>query len=117
MSMRRTYALLVAGTAVLATLATITPSTAAPSCEARAICLWTEQNGGGQLKVWRGGYLDLPSNFHHHVYSFRANRSGAFINYHDGTKQCRTVSAGNFADNYNKGAAFGKTMDAIGDNC
>ncbi|MEV7088128.1 peptidase inhibitor family I36 protein [Streptomyces sp. NPDC093085] len=115
MSLRKVKALVVAGTAVLATLATITPSTAAPACEANAICLWTKKNGGGQLLVWKGGYRDLPAEFHDHVYSFRANRSGAFINYNNGTKECRTVRAGDYADNYDQG--FGKLMDAIGDNC
>lgn len=106
----------VATAALVATaLAPATPSQAAPACEANAVCLWTKNNGGGQLYVWRGGYVDVPGEFHDHVYSFRANRGGAFINYNNGTKECRTITPGDYADNYNKG--FGSQVDALADHC
>lgn len=108
-------AMLVAGAMALTTLATATPSQAAPGCAANAVCLWTKANGGGQLYTWKGGYIDLPSQFTDHVGSFRANRSAGFIDWKGGTKACRTVRAGDYADNYQK--AFGKLIDAVGDKC
>lgn len=112
----RIRTLLAAGALAMASLVTTaTPATAAPPCEAGAICLWTKKNGGGDLYIWRGGYVDVPPAFHDHTYSFRANRAGCFINYNEGTKEGRPVQAGDYADNYDEG--FGAKLDAIADHC
>lgn len=114
--MRKTRALLVAGTLAMACLAsTAPPAAAAPACEANAVCLWTKKNGGGDLYIWRGGYVDVPPAFHDHTYSFRANRDACFINYNNGTKESRPVKAGDYADNYDRG--FGAKLDAVADRC
>ncbi|WP_412075009.1 hypothetical protein ACLF6K_02615 [Streptomyces xanthophaeus] len=70
--------------------------------------------GTGELYVRRGGYVDLPSRFTDHVGSFRANRSGAFIDWADG-KECRPVRAGDYAGNY--ASRFGSKIDAVGNTC
>lgn len=105
----------VASAVALATVAAATPSHAATTCARNAICLWTERNGGGQPYVWKGGYADLPAGFVDHVYSFRANRNGAFIDWKGGVKNCRNVRAGDYSNDYSGG--FGKMIDAVGDNC
>lgn len=92
-----------------------TPAHAVPDCPERTICLWTLPNGGGDLHEWTGGYQNLPGPWHDHVGSFRARRNGAFINYSQGSKICRTVRNGDYADNYNN--RFGRVMDAIDNNC
>ncbi|MEU7065684.1 peptidase inhibitor family I36 protein [Streptomyces sp. NPDC046161] len=106
--------LLVFGAAVLTTLGTTTPAQALPACPGNAICLWRFQDGTGDLYVWRGGYVDLPGKFVDHVYSFRANRTGAFIDWAKG-KECHSVRKGDYGSNY--GSRFGSKMDAVGDNC
>ncbi|MFD9336846.1 peptidase inhibitor family I36 protein [Streptomyces sp. NPDC060028] len=106
--------LLVSGAVVLTTLSTSTPAQALPACPSNAICLWTFQDGTGDLYVWRGGYVDLPGKYTDHVYSFRANRTGAFIDWAHG-KECHSVRKGDYASNY--GSRFGSKMDAVGDNC
>lgn len=112
--MSKARALVVAGALALLSLGTtVTPAGAAPGCDPDAVCLWSENNGGGQLLVWKGGYLDLPPGLHDHVYSFRANRNACFINYNEGTKEVRTAHPGDYADNYDEG--FGAEMDAISD--
>ncbi|MFI1200645.1 peptidase inhibitor family I36 protein (plasmid) [Streptomyces sp. BHT-5-2] len=115
MLLNKTRALLVAGVAAFAGVAGMAPAQAVPGCGDNTVCLWTGTNGGGDIHTWTGGYQDLPANFHDHVYSFRANRNAAFINYNNGTKECRPVAAGDYADNYDRG--FGATMDAIDDHC
>ncbi|WP_128376403.1 peptidase inhibitor family I36 protein [Streptomyces cavernae] len=112
---RKLSALLLAGATVAATFVAATPSHAAPGCDANTVCLWQGKNGGGDLLKWSGGYRDLPPGWHDHVYSFRASRDAAFINYNNGTKECRTVRAGDYADNYDRG--FGRVIDAIADSC
>ncbi|OKK22872.1 hypothetical protein AMK16_00580 [Streptomyces sp. CB00455] len=95
-------------------LSTTTPAVALPTCPGNAICLWRFQDGTGEVYIWRGGYVDLPSRFVDHVYSFRANRTGAFIDWAKG-KECHAVRKGDYASNY--GARFGSKMDAVGDTC
>ncbi|NBM19414.1 peptidase inhibitor family I36 protein [Streptomyces sp. GC420] len=112
--MRKTHAIALAAALALGTLGSATtPAAAVPGCEANAICLWTGENGGGDLYVWKGGYVDVPAAFHDHVYSFRANRPGCFINYAEGTKEVRPVNPGDYADHYDEG--FGAVLDAVGD--
>lgn len=114
MRARHLRTLLVAGAVVLTTLSSTTPAQALPACPSNAICLWRYQDGTGELYVWRGGYVDLPSRFTDHVGSFRANRSGAFIDWADG-KECRPVRAGDYASNY--ASRFGSKIDAVGNTC
>ncbi|MFF4444384.1 peptidase inhibitor family I36 protein [Streptomyces sp. NPDC001502] len=106
--------LFVAGAVALVSLTSTTPAQALPACPANAICLWRYQDGTGELYVWRGGYVDLPSRFVDHVGSFRANRSGAFIDWATG-KECRPVHSGDYASNYS--GRFGSKIDAVGNNC
>ncbi|MFC9427603.1 peptidase inhibitor family I36 protein [Streptomyces sp. NPDC056987] len=115
MRTHHTRTALVAVAAALTTIATATPSHAATTCASNAICLWTEKNGGGQLFTWKAGYVDLPSQFRDHTFSFRANRNGAFIDWKGGVKNCRNVRKGDFSNDYSTG--FGKMIDAVGDNC
>ncbi|WP_329454137.1 peptidase inhibitor family I36 protein [Streptomyces sp. NBC_01497] len=107
---------LVAGAMLATTLGTSAETRAQPLilCPSNAICVWTGQYHTGTRYVWTGGYHDLPSNFTDHVGSFRANRSGAFIDWASG-KDCHPVSKGDYADFYRNG--FGGKMDAVGDNC
>ncbi|GHB51267.1 hypothetical protein GCM10010347_21280 [Streptomyces cirratus] len=114
MRTRHLRTLLVFGAAVFTALGTTTPAQALPACPSNAICLWRFQDGTGDVYVWRGGYVDLPGKFVDHVYSFRANRTGAFIDWAKG-KECHSVRKGDYGSNY--GSRFGSRMDAVGDNC
>jgi len=114
MNARLMRAALVAGTVVVTTLGTSTHAQALPACASNAICLWRFQDGTGDLYTWRGGYVDLPSRFVDHVGSFRANRTGAFIDWATG-KECRSVRRGDYASNYS--GRFGSKIDAVGDTC
>ncbi|MFI1943117.1 peptidase inhibitor family I36 protein [Streptomyces virginiae] len=114
MRARHLRTLSVAGAVVLVSLVSTTPAQALPACPAKAICLWRYQDGTGELYVWRGGYVNLPSRFVDHVGSFRANRSGAFIDWATG-KDCRPVRVGDYASNYS--GRFGSKIDAVGDTC
>ncbi len=115
MRVRHVRTLMAAGAmALLATVSSATPAQALPGCPSNAICLWRFQDGTGEQYVWRGGYVDLPSRFVDHVGSFRANRSGAFIDWATG-KDCRPVRAGDYAANYS--GRFGSKIDAVGNNC
>ncbi|QLH19878.1 hypothetical protein [Streptomyces sp. Rer75] len=105
---------LVAGTVVVTTLGPSVQAQALPACASNAICLWRFQDGTGELYTWRGGYVDLPSRFVDHVGSFRANRTGAFIDWATG-KECRSVRKGDYASNYS--GRFGAKIDAVGDTC
>ncbi|MFF4262673.1 peptidase inhibitor family I36 protein [Streptomyces virginiae] len=114
MRARHLRTLSVAGAVALVSLVSTTPAQALPACPANAICLWRYQDGTGDLYVWRGGYVNLPSRFVDHVGSFRANRSGAFIDWATG-KDCRPVRVGDYASNYS--GRFGSKIDAVGDTC
>lgn len=114
MKARTVRTLLVAGTVVAATFASPTAAQALPTCPSNAICLWRYQDGTGDAYVWRGGYVDLPAKFVDHVGSFRANRTGAFIDWASG-KDCHPVRVGDYASNYQ--GRFGGKMDAVGNNC
>ncbi|MEW1722941.1 hypothetical protein [Streptomyces sp. NPDC093109] len=117
----RMRALAMSGAVLLTTLGVASePSYAAPSagltCSANTICLWRQQYGlGDDLYQWKGGYVDLPAKFRDHVWSFRANRSGAFIDWSGGKKTCRSVSPGDEWNVYNND--FGSRIDAVGDKC
>ncbi|MGW4317582.1 peptidase inhibitor family I36 protein [Streptomyces sp. NPDC004684] len=83
-------------------------------CPSNAICLWRGQYHTGARYVWTGGYHDLPAGFTDHVGSFRANRTGAFIDWATG-KVCHPVRKGDYGDFYLRG--FGGKMDAVGNTC
>ncbi|MYW01225.1 hypothetical protein [Streptomyces sp. SID3343] len=84
-------------------------------CSAKTICLWYQEYGEGDLYQWKGGYVDLPAKFRDHVWSFRANRSGAFIDWSGGKKTCRSVSPGDEWNVYRED--FGSRIDAVADKC
>lgn len=117
--MNNLYALALAGVTVASAAASaMVPAKSAqavPDCPANTICLWSGQYGGGDIYKWTGGYRDLPQRFHDHVGSFRARRGGAFIDYESGSKICRPVAPGDYADRYL--GRFGGQMDAIDDHC
>ncbi|MGW4274246.1 hypothetical protein ACWEGQ_18230 [Streptomyces seoulensis] len=112
---RRWAGFLLAASAVAATtLGAPAEARASVLCPGNAICLWHGQYHTGTRYVWTGGYHDLPGGFTDHVGSFRANRSGAFIDWASG-KVCHPVRKGDYGDFYLRG--FGEKMDAVGDNC
>ncbi|MFJ2815824.1 hypothetical protein [Streptomyces sp. NPDC087294] len=118
----RMRALAVSGVVLLTTMVGMAsePSFAAPSealtCSVNTICLWRQQYGlGDEVYRWKGGYVDLPARFRDHVWSFRANRSGAFIDWSGGRKTCRPVRSGDEWNVYN--FDFGSRIDAVADKC
>ncbi|WP_204358845.1 peptidase inhibitor family I36 protein [Streptosporangium sp. 'caverna'] len=85
------------------------------NCGNGEICFWHDRNYSGTPWRWTpgSGYRDMPSNLHDHVYSFKANASGCFIDWDPQEK--RPVNPGDYAKAYDTN--FGKRIDAVGPTC
>jgi hypothetical protein len=85
------------------------------NCGNGEICFWRDKNYSGTPWRWtpESGYRDMPSYLHDHVYSFKANAHGCFIDWDPQEK--RQVNPGDYAMVYNTN--FGKRIDAVAPNC
>lgn len=85
------------------------------NCGAGEICFWHDRNYSGTPWRWSpaSGYRDMPSNLHDHVYSFKANANGCFIDWSPQEK--RAVNSGDYAQAYDTN--FGTRIDAVDTRC
>jgi hypothetical protein len=85
------------------------------NCGNGEICFWRDRNYSGTPWRWTpgSGYRDMPAYLHDHVYSFKANANGCFIDWDPQEK--RQVRSGDYGKVYD--TVFGKRIDAVGPTC